>query len=87
MEVLSELSHGALLTILYTAGPLLAVILVTGVAVSVLLALTQVNEPTLSFIPKFLGTSAALALFGPFLLHQLEAFTVGVFTSLPRILQ
>ena len=87
MDTLATLSHSALLTILLTAGPLLLVILVTGVAVSVLLALTQVNEPTLSFIPKFFGTGAALALFGPFLLRQLESFTIGVFTSLPRILQ
>jgi len=87
MEALSALSQGALMTILVTAGPLLAVILVIGVAVSLLLALTQVNEPTLSFIPKFLGTGAALALFGPFLLRQLQTFAIDVFASLPRILQ
>jgi flagellar biosynthetic protein FliQ len=87
MAGLSALSQQALLTILYTAGPIMAVILVTGVVVSVLLAMTQVNEPTLSFIPKFIGAGAALALFGPFLLRQFETFAIGVFTSLPRMLQ
>ena len=59
------------------AGPLLAVILVIGVVVAVFLAVTQINEPTLSFVPKFLGTAVALALLGPWLLRQLEQFTVA----------
>jgi flagellar biosynthesis protein FliQ len=87
MAGLAEASHSALLAVFYTAGPILAVILVIGLVVSVLLAVTQVNEPTLSFVPKFFGTVAALIVLGPWLLHQLEAFTIGVFTALPRLLQ
>jgi flagellar biosynthesis protein FliQ len=87
MAGLAEASQGALLTVFYTAGPILGVILVIGLVVSVLLAVTQVNEPTLSFVPKFFATAVALAVLGPWLLHQLEAFTIGVFASLPRILQ
>jgi flagellar biosynthetic protein FliQ len=87
MGGLAEASRGALLTIFYTAGPLLGVILVIGVVVSVFLAVTQVNEPTLSFVPKFFGAAAAIAVLGPWLLRQFEAFTIGVFAALPRILQ
>ncbi len=87
MAGLAEASQGALLTVFYTAGPILAVVLVIGLVASVLLAVTQVNEPTLSFVPKFFATAAAIAVLGPWLLHQLEAFTISVFTSLPRILQ
>ncbi|HTV88265.1 MAG TPA: flagellar biosynthetic protein FliQ [Stellaceae bacterium] len=87
MAGLAEASHGALLTIFVTAGPILAVILAIGVVVSVFLAVTQVNEPTLSFVPKFFATVAAIAVLGPWLLHQLEAFAIGVFATLPRILQ
>lgn len=87
MSGLAQASEGAMLTILYTAGPILAVILVIGVAVSVFLAVTQVNEPTLSFVPKFLATGAAIVLLGPWLLRQFESFAIGVFTALPRILQ
>jgi flagellar biosynthetic protein FliQ len=83
---LSQASHGALLTIFYVAGPILGVILVIGIVVSVFLAVTQINEPTLSFVPKFLGTAVALALLGPWLLRQLEAFTVLILTGLPRML-
>jgi flagellar biosynthesis protein FliQ len=87
MAGLAEASQGALLAVLYTAGPILAVILVIGLVASLFLAVTQVNEPTLSFVPKFFGTIAAVALLGPWLLHQLEAFTIGVFAALPRMLQ
>ena len=87
MEGLSQLGQGALLTIFSVAGPILAVILVIGVLVSIFLAITQINEPTLSFIPKFLATGAILAVLGPWLLGQLETFTIAVFTSLPRLLQ
>jgi flagellar biosynthesis protein FliQ len=87
MAGLAEASQGALLTIFFTAGPILAVILLIGLGVSLVLAVTQVNEPTLSFVPKFFGTAAAIAVLGPWLLRQLEAFTIGVFTSLPGILQ
>ena len=83
MGGVSEATHGALLTILYVAGPVLGVILVIGVTVSIFLAVTQINEPTLSFVPKFLGTALALGLLGPWLLRQLEAFAVAVLTGLP----
>ena len=76
-----------MLTIFYVAGPILAVILIIGVLVGVFLAATQINEPTISFVPKFLGTGLALVLLGPWLLRQLEAFTIAVFIGLPRMLQ
>ena len=54
-----------------------AVILVIGVVVSVFLAVTQINEPTLSFVPKFFGTAHRAGAAGPWLLRQLEGFTVA----------
>jgi flagellar biosynthetic protein FliQ len=86
MGSVSQATHGALLTIFFVAGPVLAVILVIGIVVSVFLAVTQLNEPTLSFVPKFLGTGIALALLGPWLLRQLEDFAVAVLTGLPGML-
>lgn len=84
---LSQSAQGALLTIFYVAGPILAVILVIGVFVGVFLAATQINEPTVSFVPKFLGTGLALVLLGPWLLRQLEAFAAAILTGLPQALQ
>ena len=86
MNSVAQATHGALLTILYVAGPVLAIILVIGVIVSIFLAVTQINEPTLSFVPKFLGTGIALALIGPWLLRQLEEFTIAILTGLPGML-
>lgn len=87
MATLSQSGQAAMLTIFYVAGPILGVILMIGVLVGVFLAATQINEPTISFVPKFLGTGLALVLLGPWLLRQLEAFTIAVLTGLPRILQ
>jgi flagellar biosynthetic protein FliQ len=86
MGDVSQAAHGALLTIFYVAGPVLGVILVIGVVVSVFLAVTQINEPTLSFVPKFFGTALLLALLGPWLLRQLEDFTIMILTGLPGML-
>ena len=56
---------GALLTTVIVAGPFLAVVMSVGMVVSLFQALTQINEMTLSFVPKFLGTALVLALLGP----------------------
>jgi flagellar biosynthetic protein FliQ len=86
MDSLSQAAHQALLTIFTVSSPLLAVILVIGVVVAVFLAVTQINEPTLSFVPKFFGTAIALAMLGPWLLRQLEQFAITILTGLPRML-
>jgi flagellar biosynthesis protein FliQ len=87
LAALSDPVHGALLTIFYVAGPILAVIMVIGIVVGVFLAATQINEPTISFVPKFLGTGLALVVLGPWILRQLETFTIAVLSGLPRLLQ
>jgi flagellar biosynthesis protein FliQ len=65
------------------AGPVLLFGLVAGLAVSVFQALTQINEITLTFIPKIAATAAALVLFGPWMLTRLVTFTTALFQSLP----
>lgn len=87
MAALSQSGQMALLTIFYVAGPILAVIMVIGIVVGIFLAATQINEPTISFVPKFLGTGAALVVLGPWLLRQLETFTIAILAGLPRMLQ
>ncbi len=63
MATLSQSAQGALLTIFYVAGPILGAILAIGVIIGVFLAMTQINEPTVSFVPKFFG--AGLVSGGP----------------------
>jgi flagellar biosynthetic protein FliQ len=75
---MSAAVNGALLTTVIVAAPFLAVVMSVGMIVSLFQALTQINEMTLSFVPKFLGTALVLALLGPWLLSQLERFAVHI---------
>jgi len=83
---MSAAVNGALLTTVIIAGPFLAVVLSVGVVVSMFQALTQINEMTLSFVPKFLGTALVLAVMGPWLLRQLERFAVHIWGGFPGML-
>jgi flagellar biosynthetic protein FliQ len=85
MQGMAEASHAAMITVFAVSLPLLGVILVIGVTVAIFLAATQLNEPTLSFVPKFIGIAIALTLMGPWMLRQLEQFTVMILTGLPRM--
>ena len=69
----------ALLLILKLGGPPLAVALVVGLMVSLLQAVTQINEATLAFVPKVLAIGVALMLTGGFMLAQMTDFTRLIF--------
>ena len=83
VETVIGVGRSALELALALAGPVLLFSLVAGLAVSVFQALTQINEITLTFIPKIAATAAALVLFGPWMLARLVAFTSALFQSLP----
>ncbi len=82
-----ELGRNALMTTLLLSAPMLIVALVVGLVVSVLQALTQINEATLAFVPKILAVFAALALAGPWLISTLLSYTVSLFNSLPNMVR
>jgi flagellar biosynthetic protein FliQ len=82
-EYVVQVGRQALETMLVVAAPLLGVALVVGLVVSVLQAITQINENTLSFLPKLLALAATLGIAGPWLLSMLTDFIREVFTSLP----
>jgi flagellar biosynthetic protein FliQ len=67
------------------AAPLLLVALVVGLIVSIFQAATQINEATLSFIPKLLGIFATLVLAGPWMLGVLTDYLRLMLTSLPSL--
>ncbi len=73
----------ALWMLLLVAAPILGVILVVGVVISVLQAATQINEATLSFVPKILAAMATLALAGPWMVTQLVEYLQRVLQSIP----
>ena len=63
-------------------GPPLIAALIVGLLVSLLQAVTQINEPTLVFLPKLLVLGAALTLLGPFMTQQLSGYTYGLMDRL-----
>lgn len=70
---------------LLVAGPMLMVVLVIGLVVSIFQAATQINEATLSFIPKLIGVFATLMLAGPWMLSTMVDYMHLVFSSIPAM--
>jgi flagellar biosynthetic protein FliQ len=68
------------------SAPLLLTALAVGLVVSVFQAATQINEMTLSFIPKLLAMFAALVLAGPWMLALLVDYVQRLFTSIPQVI-
>ncbi len=71
-----------LLTAMFLAGPLLLTALVIGTIVSVLQAVTQVQEVTLVFVPKMLATFAVMALAGGWMIQVMTSFGTEMFLSI-----
>jgi len=67
------------MTILIVAGPTLAIALMVGLIISIIQAATQLQEQTLSFVPKILAVIGALVVFGNFMLNALIAYTEKIF--------
>jgi flagellar biosynthetic protein FliQ len=65
--------------------PLLGVGLVVGVLISVIQAVTSIQEQTLSFIPKVLAMAVVLLVGGPWMLNQLLSYTTELWSSIPNM--
>lgn len=76
----------ALQMLVLISAPLLLTALVVGLIVSIFQAATQINEMTLSFIPKLLAMFAMFLLVGPWMLGTLIDFTRQLFSSIPQII-
>jgi len=68
------------------SAPVLLVALATGLAVSLFQAVTQINESTLSFLPKLLAVLAALGTAGPWMISTLVDWLRQVITSIPQVI-
>lgn len=78
-------AQNALMVTLVMVAPILLVSLVIGGLVSLFQAATQINEVTLTFIPKLIGISLVLAVLGSWMAQQMLAFTANLFGSLPTL--
>ncbi len=84
-ESVMTLGQRALEVMLMVSAPLLLVALVTGLLVSILQAATQINEMTLSFIPKLLALFATLVIAGPWMLSVMLDYMRQVLTDIPNL--
>ncbi len=77
-----DIARKSLETMLLLGGPLLLIALFVGLLVSVFQALTQINETTLTFIPKILAMGGAILVLGPWMLRILSTFTIQLYENL-----
>jgi flagellar biosynthetic protein FliQ len=84
-EQVTKLAMDALLLGLKVALPLLLVALVFGLLISIFQAVTQIQEMTLSFIPKILAIAVVLIVAGPWMLDQMVAYTRDLYQSIPGL--
>ena len=85
-ETVMSVGSRALEMTMMLAAPLLLVALITGLVVSAFQAATQINEMTLSFIPKLIAVSVALMIAGPWMLKVLVGYTRELFESIPALI-
>ena len=81
-----ELGRGALEVALLTAAPMFIAALATGLIISILQAATQINEMTLSFVPKLIVMFLTLILAGPWMITTLTDYIRRLFMSIPTLI-
>jgi flagellar biosynthetic protein FliQ len=85
-DTVVNLATGAMTLAVEIAGPMLLVGLVIGLVVSVFQAVTQIQEQSLSFIPKIVGLAALIVILGPWMLGQLVSYAQNLYTSIPQLI-
>ncbi|MBI5462688.1 MAG: flagellar biosynthesis protein FliQ [Gammaproteobacteria bacterium] len=85
-ETVMNVGRQTLEVVALLAGPLLISSLVVGLIIAMFQAATQINEMTLTFIPKLITIAAVLMIAGPWLLQTLMSFTVRLFQSIPQLI-
>ncbi len=84
-EFFTDVSNQAIKTALLIASPMLIGALVMGILVSLFQAITQINEQTMSFIPKILVIVGALVIFAPWMSDTLTTFTEDLYVNIPKV--
>ena len=85
-ETVMELAYRGMQMALMLAAPMLIAALAIGLLVSLFQAATQINEMTLSFIPKLLAIAAAIAIAGPWMIRLIVDYTRELIQSIPALI-
>ena len=86
-EFVIEVVNQAIKVTLMLSAPMLIGALVVGILVSIFQAVTQINEQTLSFIPKILVIITALVIFSPWMMETMVSYTQEHFMSIPELIR
>ncbi len=86
-DLIIHLGQDALRTTAMLAAPLLISTLVVGLGVSIFQALTQINEATLTFVPKMIVVAIVIVLAGPWMMDVMSQYTINLFESLPALVR
>lgn len=81
------IGRDAMLMVLMLGAPMLGVSLLVGLIISLFQAVTQINEMTLTFVPKLIGIALILLALGPWMLAQVIGFTARLFDLLPYMVR
>ena len=84
-ETVIEIGRKALQTVLLTSAPMLLVALVIGLIISIFQAATQINEQTMTFVPKIVAVFVTLLIFGPWIMELLITFTTGMLSQMATV--
>ncbi|QEL55866.1 flagellar biosynthesis protein FliQ [Chromobacterium paludis] len=85
-ELVISIMQNALYILIIVSAPVLLTSLLVGLLVSILQAATQINEMTLTFIPKLLAMFLVLVLAGPWMLNTLMEYITRLFQSIPNVI-
>jgi flagellar biosynthetic protein FliQ len=84
-QTVIDIAGKAIMVAMQVAAPALVTTMVVGLAISVIQAATQINEQTLTFIPKIILLSVVLALTGPWIIQTMMNFTVEIINTIPSV--
>jgi flagellar biosynthetic protein FliQ len=82
-EYFVAIAKQTLFLVIILTGPPVMTALLVGLTISILQATTQIQEQTLTFVPKLVGVVAILAISGPWMLAQLLAFATSIYDAIP----
>ncbi len=77
-----KLAQDAIRTVLFSAAPMLIISLTVGLTVSVIQAVTQIQEATLAFVPKIVAVFISMLIFGPWIIKLITEFTSGLLNNI-----
>lgn len=85
--IVIDIAQEAIKVVLMISAPILGLGLLVGLIVSIVQATTQIQEATLSFIPKVIAISLTLLVFGPWMMNIMYEFTVKLFENIPMYIK